>query len=129
LERVKDKIRQITKRNRGVSLEQVIGEINLLLPGWVRYFRLEKYKSLFQNLDSWIRRKLRCLRLKQLKGTYTIQKELQNLGVCKHRAWIIALSGKGWWRKAKSPQLQTAMNNAWFETKGLKSAMSIYATL
>jgi RNA-directed DNA polymerase len=67
LQRAKDKIRQLTKRNRGRSFEQVIRELNRYLKGWLNYFKLAEFIVLWQRLDSWIRRKLRCYKLKQRK--------------------------------------------------------------
>ena len=58
---------QITRRNRGVSLEQVIGELNSFLTGWVTYFRHAACKTHLNEMDDWLRRKLRCVRLKQCK--------------------------------------------------------------
>ena len=67
LERAKERVRQITRRNRGVSLREVIDELNQFLTGWVAYYRHAACKSHLQRMDEWIRRKLRCLRLKQRK--------------------------------------------------------------
>jgi RNA-directed DNA polymerase len=61
LERAKNRIRQITRRNRGISLEQMIGELNSYMTGWVTYFRYAACKSHLRRLDRWIRRKLRCV--------------------------------------------------------------------
>ena len=129
LDRLRDKIRKITKRNRGASIEVVIAEINKIIPGWVRYFKLARCTHKLEDLDGWIRRKLRCYRLKQLKRTYTIMCELRLLGVPEWQAWICALSGKGWWRKAGMPQTNMAMSNNWLKTKGLISACAMYQTL
>jgi group II intron reverse transcriptase/maturase len=118
-ERFKAKIRLITKRNRGRSFEQVISEINPVLRGWLQYFQYANCSKLLQNLDSWIRRKLRCYRLKQCKRAFTFQQFLEKLGVKKWSAWLIAKSGKGHWRKSRSPQVQHAMNNEWFVEQGL----------
>lgn len=126
IKRLKDKIRIITKRNRGVSLEKVIAEINKIIPGWVQYFRHASCKKLLESLDAWIRRKVRCYRLKQLKKPHTIAKTLIKMGVPEWSAWLVALSGKGLWRLSGTPQLNTAMNLKWFETLGLKSLLKIY---
>ena len=61
-------MRQITKRNRAVSLEQMIGEANTFLAGWVMYFRQAHARSELRGLDGWLRRKLRCVRFKQCKA-------------------------------------------------------------
>lgn len=82
-ERFKEKIRLITKRNRGRSLEQVISELNPILRGWLHYFQYTKYSNLMQNLDGWIQRKLRCYRIKQCKRVFTLQQFLEKLDVKK----------------------------------------------
>jgi RNA-directed DNA polymerase len=129
LERIKRRIRQITRRNRGISLEQMIRELNSYVTGWVTYFRYAACKSHLQRLDEWIRRKLRCVRLKQRKRTKPVTDFLQNLGVPEWNAWRLALSGKGWWRKAGAPQAQQAMSIAWFRAQGLVSLSGRYAEL
>lgn len=129
LERAKERVRQITRRNRGVSLPDVIGELNVFLTGWVAYFRYAKCKSHLQRLDEWIRRKLRCLRLKQRKRAGPIAQFLQQLGVPEWRAWIGALSGKGWWRMSGSPPAMEGMNLAWFEALGLVNLVQRYGQL
>ena len=129
LERAKGRLRQITARRRGVSFEQVIEEINEFVVGWVSFFRHAACKSHLQRMDEWIRRKLRCLRLKQRKRTGSIAEFLHQLGVPKWRAWIGALSGKGWWRQSGSPPAMEGMNLAWFDSLGLVSLVQRYGQL
>jgi RNA-directed DNA polymerase len=129
LERAKRRIRGITRRNRGVSLERMIRELNSYLTGWVTYFRYAACKTHLQRLDEWIRRKLRCVRLKQRKRAKPIADFFQSLGVPEWSAWRLALSGKGWWRKSGSPQAHQAMNIAWFREQGLVSLSERYAAL
>jgi RNA-directed DNA polymerase len=124
--RVKETIKGITKRNRGLSLEQVIKELNLRLPGWVRYFKLAKAKDLMRRIDSWIRHRLRCLKLKQLKNKYTKARTLIKMGVATWQAWILAGSGKGYWRLSASPQASQAFGIKWFEEQGLVSLEKLY---
>ena len=129
LERARGRVRQITRRNRGVSLPQVIGELNQFLTGWVAYFRHAACKSHLQRLDEWIRRKLRCLRLKQCKRAKPIADFLHRLGVPQWRAWIGALSGKRWWRLSGSPPAMEGMSLAWFDLQGLVSLVQRYEQL
>ncbi len=119
LRRVRQRVREITRRNRGVSLARMVGELNSFLGGWVTYFRHARCQSQLRRLDGWIRRKLRCVRLKHCKRTKAQADFLRSLGVPEWRAWILALSGKGWWRKALSYQATEAMTLAWFEDQGL----------
>ena len=129
LVRMQGRVREITRRNRGVSFERVIQEVNGFLTGWVMYFRYAECKAHLQRLDEWIRRKLRCVRLKQRKRAKPIADFLQSLGLPAWRAWLLALSGKGWWRKAGSPQASEAMPKAWFREQGLVSLSERYAAL
>lgn len=121
LKRMKDKVRQLTKGNRGVSLESVIYSLNKYLPGWFQYFSKMEGISLLRDLDSWIRRRLRCYRLKQRKRKWPIAKYLMQLGVNKSNAWILAKSEKSWWRKSHNPIINSAMPNSWFDKLGLFS--------
>lgn len=129
LKRVKDRLRQITHRNRGVSLERMVGELNSFLTGWVTYFRYAECRGHLTALDGWIRRKLRCVRLKQRKRAKSIADFLRELGVPTKRSWLLALTGKGWWRMAGSPQAAEAMPNVWFDAQGLVRLAMRYATL
>jgi RNA-directed DNA polymerase len=129
LERAKGRIREITRRNRGVSLGRMISELNSFLTGWVTYFRLASAKGHLTRLDEWIRRKLRCVRLKQRKRAKPIADFLRELGVPEWRAWILALSGKGWWRMAGSPPAAEAMTLQWFKEQGLVSLTERYLAL
>lgn len=129
LKRFKDKVRKITRRNRGVSLESVISDLNKIIPGWIRYFKLAKAKRHARSLDEWIRHKVRCYRLKQLKKTCTRAKTLISMGVLEWQAWTVSLSGKGPWRLSGTPQLHQALNLTWFKELGLYSLLDLYVSL
>ena len=119
LQRTKARLRQITKRNRAVSLGQMIGEANTYLTGWVMYFRHARSHSELRGLDGWLRRKLRCVRLKQCKQPKALRRFLRQHGVSPRQARELASSGRGWWCLANSPQAKIAMHIAWFEEQGL----------
>jgi RNA-directed DNA polymerase len=129
LERVKTRIRAITRRNRGVALGQVVQELNGYLTGWVTYFRHAAAKTVLARLDQWINEKVRCYRLKQCKRSYGIARFLQAQGVPANRAWATATSGKGWWRKARLPGSREAMPIAWLRAIGLVSLEQRYLAL
>jgi group II intron reverse transcriptase/maturase len=129
LDKFKEKVRTITKRNRGRSFAQIIAELTPILRGWLNYFQYAQCHQLLQDLDGWIRRKLRCYRLKQCKRVITLQRFLENMGVKKWQSWILALSGKGFWRKSNCPQSNQAMGNEWFETQGLYNLTLNYKRL
>jgi RNA-directed DNA polymerase len=129
LARVKERIRQIIRRNRGTSFTQRIRQLNVSLNGWVAYYRYAECKNHLRWLDGWVRRKLRCVRLKQRKRPKPIADFLQSRGVPAGRAWLLARSGKGWWRLAGSPSATEAMPTRWFEELGLVSLTVRYAEL
>jgi RNA-directed DNA polymerase len=129
IKRLREKIREITRRNRGKSLEEIIKELNQRLSGWLNYFRYAKMLNQLQRLESWIRHKLRCYRLKQCKRAIGIKRFLTSLGVLERSSWLIALSGKGWWRLSGTPQAQQAMSIDWFVKQGLYSLTQNYVKL
>ena len=129
LKRAKDRIRSITRRNRGISLERMIGELNSFLTGWVTYFRHAAMRSHLVELDGWVRRKLRCVRLKQCKRVKPMVDFFVRQGVSLRQAWCTALSGKGWWRKSGTPVANQAMSTSWWEKLGLVNLVGRYASL
>jgi RNA-directed DNA polymerase len=130
LARAKDRIRAITRRNRGdAKVRRMIEELNSFLAGWITYFRLAEGKAHLARLGEWMRRKLRCVILKRLKRAKATADFLQRLGVPQHQAWILATSGKGWWRKAKSPSAHHAMNVTWFAKWKLIDPVQWYETV
>jgi RNA-directed DNA polymerase len=129
LKRVRDRIRQITRRNRGVSMMTVIQELNEYLAGWVTYFRHAQCRRHLGHLDQWLRRKVRCYRLKQRKRAKPIADFLMDQGVPEWRSWLLALSGKGWWRMAGSPQASESMPIQWFEKVGMINLTNRYLLL
>lgn len=118
-QRAKDKIRQLTWRSRGKSFEVVIAQLNQYLLGWIGYYHLSTWRSVWRELDSWIRRKLRCYKLKQKKRGSTISRYLMSLGVAEVEARKVGSSGKGWWRLSRTRALHRALDKAWFEEQGL----------
>ena len=81
-----EKLRNLTKRTRSGALEQILEEINRYIIGWIGYYRLADTPSLFEELDSWIRRRLRQLIWKRWKRGITRYRELVKLGVPKQWA-------------------------------------------
>jgi len=129
IQRAKEKIRQITRRNRGVSLARVIVELNLFLVGWILYYRNAACRFDLQCLDEWVRRKLRCYRLKQRKRGKSLAGFLQHLGASPSFAHRLASSGKGWWRLSLARPVHQAMSKDWFASQGLTSLVDKYDAL
>lgn len=129
VDRAKDKVRKITRRNRGVSFAQVIVELNRFLVGWITYYRYAACRFELQCLDEWIRRKLRCYRLKQCKRGKTVAGFLQRHGASPSLAHRVASSGKGWWRLALTRAVHQAMSAEWFASQELVSLVLKYDSL
>lgn len=121
VEKFKDKVRKITKRNRGKSLKSIIAELNLVTRGWGNYMSIAKSPTTLKTLDGWIRRRLRCYRIKQRKRTYPIYTCLIDLKVPKAKAWALAKSNKGWWRMSLNHTIHKALSLQWFHNQGLIS--------
>jgi len=120
LARAKDRLREMTRRNRGdCSLGRMVEQVNRFTIGWVTYYRYAQCKSTLRDLDGWLRRKLRCVQLKRCKRVRTIIDFLIGHGVTRANAIKLASSGKGWWRLTDSQQAKQAMPVAWFDAHGL----------
>jgi RNA-directed DNA polymerase len=117
--RFKERIREQTRRTRGISLSQMVQEITTYLRGWLGYFGDCQTPSVLQSLEAWLRRRLRSVTWKQWKRGRTRFRELRKRGVSKDLAAQTAGSPHGPWRLANSPALSIALPNAYFTTLGL----------
>jgi len=130
LKRVKMRIRSITRRSRGVSLEQVIEELNTFLRGWLGYYRLIETPTVLRDLTSWIRRRLRCFLVKRwINNCHTRFKRLVALGVSPANAKPVAVSRKGPWVMSNMKSLKVAMPNRFFAEQGLLDLLCQYEAL
>lgn len=127
--RFKMTIRRITKRNRGVSLSQIIRELNQATMGWVNYFALAQVKSICCKLDSWIRRRLRCFIWKQWKTYANRLTHLRKAGVGPWLAFGIVSGKHGPWNISGSPALTRTIPNRYLEEQGYKSLLKRYLAL
>jgi group II intron reverse transcriptase/maturase len=129
IKRFKDKIRQLTRRSDGKSMEDRIRLLNTYMVGWIGYFQLADTRSKIQALDEWIRRRLRMCYLKQWKRPKTRKRRLVALGIPPDWAALISGSRKGHWRLSKAPQVNKALDLAFWRDKGLKSLTERYDQL
>ncbi|MCH9008888.1 maturase [candidate division KSB1 bacterium] len=111
------RIRELSRRTRGHNIRKIIKELRRYLLGWFAYYGKSEYRSLFKELDSWIRRKLRCYHWKQWgRRGY---RELRRRGVSCVLAWNTAKSAHGPWRLSRSPALSIALPGRYFDALGL----------
>ncbi len=127
-ERFMEKVRSLTKRTRSGKLEQILEEVNRYVTGWIGYYRLADTPSVFEDLDGWIRRRLRQLIWKRWKRNTTRYRELVKLGVPKQWAQEGA-GGKSPWHISASPVINQALSNAYWHNSGLKSIKERYREL
>jgi group II intron reverse transcriptase/maturase len=127
ISKFKAKIKQVTKRNRGISLKQLVKELNPILRGWLGYFRYATMRKRLEEMASWVNRKIRCFRLKQCKRAIGIARFLHQLGVSWKRSWRTAGSSKGWHRLSNSPAVNEGMNLKWIRSIGLYDLNANYA--
>jgi RNA-directed DNA polymerase len=119
LARCKDKIRELTRRTRGIDAVRLVTELSNYLRGWIGYFGFCQTQSVLRDLDSWIRRRLRAVAWKQWKCGRTRFARLRRLGVKHDQAAIAAGTCRNPWRAAKHGALHTALPNSLWTRLGL----------
>ena len=130
LMRCKERIRAITRRSRGVPLARVIEELGTFLRGWLGYFRLIETLTILKDLDSWIRRRLRCFMVKRwINNCRTRYSNLVKLGVNGLQACAAAVSRKGPWAMSNMKPFKIAMSNRFFTEQGFRSLFDQYQAL
>src|SRR5215475_1718556 len=120
--RLKMKLREILRRGRGRNIGRLIEEeLTPLLRGWMNYFKLAEVKIIFEELDSWIRRKLRCVIWRQWKRVFVRAKCLMKRGLERDRALKSAMNGRGPWWNAGASHMNDAFPKSYFDRCGLVS--------
>jgi group II intron reverse transcriptase/maturase len=119
--RLKANLKTIFRRGRGKRLPTTIEEITPKLRGWIAYFRCVEVKGIFEELDGWLRRKLRRILWKQWKRPYTRAKNLRRRGLSEATAWRSATNGRGPWWNAGAAHMHNAVPKSCFDKLGLVS--------
>ena len=119
--RLKSKLREISRKGRGRNLKRIIEEVTPILRGWSNYFKLSEVRKQFDELDSWFRRKLRCILWRQWKRPYTRAKKLMQRGLSEARAWRSALNKRGPWWNSGASHMNQAFDTSYFTKLGLLS--------
>ena len=117
--RCKRRVRELTRRTRGISLEQMLKELASYLRGWKGYFGYCQTPSVLRRLEEWIRRRLRSVIWKQWKRSKVRYVRLRQRNIGHDLAAQTAGSPHGPWRLANSPALQSALPLAYFASLGL----------
>src|SRR5271155_2593722 len=116
--RFKHRVRELTRRHRGITLERMIRELASYLRGWAGYFGISQWREL-QSLDGWVRRRLRCVVWVQWKTRGRRYRELRRLNVPERAACEAIFSPKGPWRLSSTYAMHRAFTNAHFKRLGL----------
>lgn len=124
--RAKDRLRELTSRRWGISMERRIREVNRFTVGWTAYFSLADTPRPLSDLDEWLRRRLRQVRWKEWKRVRTKRRNLRALGIPEEKAHEWANTRKGYWRIAGSAPLQRALPNAYWHDLGLRGFTDPY---
>jgi RNA-directed DNA polymerase len=124
IERLKNKLRVLFRQGRGRNLNRFVETLTPVLRGWVNYFRLAECKGIFEELDRWIRRKLRCILWRQWKRPYTRAMNLMKRGIVEERAWMSAANQRGAWWNSGASHMNEAFPKRFFDNIGLVSLLN-----
>ncbi len=117
--RFKQRVRRLTRRTRGVSIQRMVNELAVYLNGWLNYFAFCQTPTVLAELDKWVRHRLRSRMWKQWKNGRTRYQRLRRRSVGHVLAAQTVASAHGPWRIAASPALHIALPNAYFASLGL----------
>jgi RNA-directed DNA polymerase len=126
LQRFQRRVRQLTGRSWGVSMDCRMEKLSEYLRGWMAYFALSEMYSPVPQLDEWIRRRLRMCYWKQWRRCRKRVRELLKLGVSQRQAVLTALSRKSYWHLSRTMATQCGMTNAWLKSQGLVSMREMW---
>lgn len=129
VQRLKTKLRRVLRQGRGRRLAALVMDLNLATRGWVVYFRLAEAKASFEDLDKWLRRKLRCVVWRQWKRPRTRYRELRRHGLDEARARASAFNGRGPWWNAGASHMHAAVPTAVLRQLGLLSLLDEHQRL
>ena len=125
----RDRVKEITRRNRGVSMHHRFTELRSYFQGWVGYFRLVPIKTYFADFDKWVRRRIRSCYWKQWRSPRTRIANLRKLGVKADEAVTHGCSHKGPWTMSSSRAVHEALSLDYLAHEGLASLLTIWQKL
>ena len=127
--RFKERVREITSRNRGHNVQTVIGELDQYIRGWLNYYKLSSTYSEVLALSVWVRRRVRLYYWKQWKQPRTRRRHLLALGADPKEVYRATRSRKGYWRMSQNEIVRFALNNRWLEEQGVPDMNAIWRVL
>jgi group II intron reverse transcriptase/maturase len=129
IERLKESVRNLCIQGRGRSLLQTIDKLNPILRGWMNYFSLTQSRRPIEELDAWVRRRLRCLLWRQWKRPKTRESKMLAFGLDAQRAWKSSVNGRGPWWNAGAKHMIAALPPKFFTQLGLVSLVATHQHL
>jgi group II intron reverse transcriptase/maturase len=126
---IKDKLREITKRNRGRSLELILKEIKQLMTGWLNYYGIGEMKGFMRELNGWLKRRIRQYIWKQWKNISTKMANLIRLGIEKQKAYEWANTRKGYWKISGSFVLHRSLTDKHLASRGYVDISAQYQVI
>ena len=121
--RLKVGLKAVFRKGRGRNLVKFIEDLTVRHRGWINYFRLSEVKGIFEQLDGWIRRRLRCIVWRQWKRAQTRARGLMRRGIGESRAWESATNGRGPWWNSGASHMNQAFTKKFFDRLGLVSLL------
>jgi len=129
LARFKTRVREITRRNRGHRVQDVLDELRLYITGWMNYFGISQSYKVVLELAEWVRRRVRLYYWKQWKQPRTRRRHLLKLGADPAEVKMATRSRKGYWRMSSNRIVQQALTNRWLEEQGVPNLRQIWIDL
>ena len=119
-------LKYLTRRSWGVSMEYRLGKLNEYIRGWMNYFGISQYYRPLQDLDNWLRRRIRMCYWKQWRYPRTKVRKLMELGIPKDFAVMTGASSKSYWHLSKGYATNAGMSNRWLEEQGLVNIKQLW---
>ena len=129
IQRLKESVRTLCLQGRGRSLSQTIEKLNPILRGWMNYFSLTQSRQPIEELDAWVRRRLRCLLWRQWKRPKTRESKMLAFGLDAQRAWKSSVNGRGPWWNAGAKHMIAVAPPKYFTQLGLVSLVATHQHL
>jgi RNA-directed DNA polymerase len=123
VQRLKSNLRQMFRMGRGWNVVRLVERLTSTLRGWINYFRLADVKQTLEELDQWIRRRLRCVLWRQWKRPFARARNLMKQGLPEAKAWKSATNGRGPWWNAGAQHMNLAFPKRYFDSLGLLSLL------